>query len=583
MRCKCTRLLFIAICGTFLLVLSPGWAVRPKVECADSHLTSGVDTGKMGSPSLIGPLQPSSRDWVEKRLLDGRSVVLTNSYLFQVMKGIAQQNQKLAEESILIPLLFQTLRGLVDSTGDEETRRLFGVGLLLLVEKSDIDFPEQIKQQAHAIRSNPLFTPRGHYVDSEEMQRYFQAMQFLSKATVDVAVKREAFPFPMEMLYPFDTATKIRELFSNPENSGLLANWKTIHSFYDSVNGPSDLPTFVELLDQFKSAELTRQTVEKWMQQQHRPKINVEMGLGIQPFGERFTLHQGMIDEVKRKLIKQDTPREEMAKILRFRNLAAGPNADGDKIRGLAERIRSEKGQSYYAASLRAVSLGGKGWRKNLLKLNFFASSLTSLAEQTALMTKTSTEVAKSAAGPTTINKGLRLYFEPGSENYLLALAKSSDIMVRTCNDLQRNASGTQADKTEFIRPTHAFRTFAGLARQGKPLVTGSSQWQVNSRVIAELSRTPTVTVDIFRVKDQTGKTFFYQWAIAPFEMGYGSETPKGPAGMEMVFFEAWADEIEPNVDGPLTNLEWQRKVSAGGLKTPPSIIRMPDKEGVAR
>ncbi|MGO9121105.1 MAG: DUF3160 domain-containing protein [Desulfomonilaceae bacterium] len=552
------------------------------VACADGYCASAAKAAKPGPLTPIGAISPTSKDWVEKKLVDGKSVVLTNSYLFQVMKGISQENQKLAEEAILIPLLQQTLTGLIEASSDENTSRLFGVALLLLVDKSEIEFPEQIKKEAQAIKNNPLFTPRGHYTDSEEMQRYFQAMQYLSKATVDVSVKPDAFPFPQEMLYPFETSTKVRELLTKPDNARLLAYWRTIHSFYDSINGPSDLPTFLDICDQFKDTELTKEFVEQRIQQNRMPKINPEMGLGIQPLGERFSLHQAVIDNIKRKLIKEDTPRDEMAKILRFRNLMNGTTAIGEKIEGLSERVRNEKGQSYGATTLRAISLGGKGWPKNPFRLNFFATSLTGLAEQTALMTKTSTVVAKSVEGPRRIKNGINLYFEPDSEKYLIALARSSNVMVKHCSELRQKATGLKVENPTFANPAPAFRTCAALSKLGKPLVTGSLEWKACSKFVTELSRVPAVTVDVFRFKDRSGNTFFYQWGVAPFGVAYRPENiPNRVSGMDMVFFETWADEIVKDSQGPLTNFQWQERVTGGKLNTLPSIIRVPEKEGV--
>lgn len=566
-----------------LLILCLCLLLTVTAACAEAHCATAVAAPKQASTALIGPLPSLSKDWVEKKLLDGKSVLLTNAYLFQVMKGIAQENQKLAEETMLIPLLHETLKGLVEASPDPDFRRLFAVALLLLMDKPEIEFPEQIKEQAQAIRDSPLFTPRGHYTDSEELQRYFQAMQYLSKATVDVSVKPDAFPFPPAMLYPFETAVKARELFTKPENAQLLANWRIIHSFYDSVNGSSDLPTFVDLLDHFKVTELTKQALEQWAQKNNVPKINPEMGLGIQPLGERFSLHQGVIDDVKKKLIKPDTPRETMAKILRFRNLMIGPKAGSEKIPGLAERVRGEKGPAYYAATLRAIALGGNGWQKNPFRLNFFAASLTSLAEQTALMTKTSTVVAKAMPGPTRMKAGMNLYFEPGSERYLLALAKASELMVKICDDL-RKASGLKLENADVVNPAPAFRSFATLAKQGKPLVTGSPEWKSSSTFVTELVRIPTVTVDVFRFKDREGNYFFYQWGIAPFERVSRSEKSSSRVpGMEMVFFEAWADQIEQNANSPITNFQWQERVSRGKLNGLPSMIRVPDKEGVVK
>jgi hypothetical protein len=111
------------------------------------------------------------------------------------MKGISQENQRMAEELILCPLLKQTLSGLVAATSDAQVKRLFGVPLALLGKTDTVELPEEVRKQAEAVKQNPLFTPRGHYADSETLQAYFRAMQYLAKATIDVSVNPERFPW----------------------------------------------------------------------------------------------------------------------------------------------------------------------------------------------------------------------------------------------------------------------------------------------------------------------------------------------------------------------------------------------------
>lgn len=562
----------------FIVVLS--WTCTEMTGACSARVSASRKEARQVRPEMAAQIDPTRKSWVEEQLIQGRSVVLTNSYLFYVMKGIAQENQKLAEETVLIPLLHQTLEGLLAAASDPDTRRLFGVALVLLAETPGLELPEQVVIEARAIRANPLFTPTGHYIESEKMERYFQAMQYLSKATIDVHVKMEAFPFPKEMLFPFDMAARIRRLFAQPGNARLLANWRAIHSFYDSINGASDLPTFVDLVDQLSGEDLTRSRVEAWMRQNRMPRINPEMGFGVQPFGERFSIHQWTIDDVKRRLLKDDMPRAMMAKILRFSNIMTGPTADGEKIVGLGTRVSAGRGTSYYAHVLRAIALGGRRWQGNPFRLNFFASSLTGLAEQTALMTRTSTMVAKSLQESPEIEKGHRLFCEPDSERFLRALARASASMVRACMAAQRKAG--QKDMIEFSNPARAFKTLASLAGPGRSLITGTRKWQMCSPFLMQLARIPAVTVDVFRLKDRSGNLYYYQWAVAPFEVIHRPRKSRnGAAGLEMVFFEAWADDIVKNApQGPLTNVLWQKRVTEGKLDNLPSILNVPGTEG---
>ncbi len=68
------------------------------------------DRAAVVAPALTKPIPPARTDWVQTRLREGNSVLLTHSYLFQVMKGAAQENQKRTEESLLIPALEHLLR-----------------------------------------------------------------------------------------------------------------------------------------------------------------------------------------------------------------------------------------------------------------------------------------------------------------------------------------------------------------------------------------------------------------------------------------------------------------------------------------
>jgi hypothetical protein len=232
------------------------------------------------------------------------------------------------------------------------------------------------------------------------------------------------------MLFPFKTLQVVLKIFGDPDNQALRRHWMAIHSFYSHVNGPSDLPTFAAVIERFQGRAVTRKAIEDWARVRYQPSINPERGLGIQPFGERVSLHQAVIDEFKRKLFTDDTPRETIAEALRFRNLLAGWNHENPRIKGLAQRIEGAKSQDYYSAALQAIGLGASGWEENLSRVNMFAGSLTSLAEQTALMTKTSVLVQKSRPTTAEVPAGLRLYFEPGTEKYLLALAEAADQMI---------------------------------------------------------------------------------------------------------------------------------------------------------
>jgi len=536
-----------------------------------------VESPKLLNGKPVSALNPSTQDWVKQQLVKGRSVILSNSYLFQVMKGVAQENQKAVEQTALIPVLEQALRGLVKAASDDNARRLFGVALAILAEDPEVELSEEIKQQAQEVKSHPMFVPRGHYAESEGLQRYFAAMQYLAKATVDVAVKKESFPFPKSMLFPFETAPAVQKMFSDPANKEPVELWMLVHKFYSEVNGPSDLPTFSDLAEIAKAGALTKEDVLKWAEAKGLPRINPERGLGIQPFGERESVHETVIDEVKRQLIPGDAPRDKIAKTLRFDNLLKGVSVAGVEIKGLDERSSSAGDGNYYMTVLKAISLGAKDWSTRPMRGNFFAASITSLAEQTALMAKVSVLVRKSPSVEKEIPPLVKLYLEPDSEQFLLGLANASSRMSEICRGLLEKSPDNVGEKLQFRNLKPLFQGLAKLAGASKPLTPKDALWKTAGVYLEELSRKPAVTVDVFQVKERSGKVYYYQWAVTPFEATYDAAKGKGkPKGIEMVFFEAWNDEIVPGAEGPVTNLQWEGRVLEGSLDNLYSIIRAP-------
>jgi len=562
---------------TVVLIAAFFWGCAGiSAACSAAKGTSKKE-GRNAQFEIIATINPSNKDWVKEQLTQGRSLLLTNSYLFQVMKGVAQENQKKTEDQVLIPLLKHTLEQLINVSTHADTRRLFTVALVLLSDDATVGRDEEITRQADIVKQNSMFNPRGHYTDSEALQRYFRSMQYLAKATIDVAIKSDRFPYPKEMLFSFDTAESVRQLLADPANEKVIREWKLIHSFYSNVNGPPDYPTFVDLEGIAKGAKLSTQVVKEWAEARNIPKINPERGLGIQPLGERTSLHQEVIDGVKEKFIKDDTPREEMGQILRFENLLNGVTRGQNSVKGLAERVNSEKGDSYYASALNAVALGADGWKRNPMRLNLFAASMTSLAEQTALMAKTSILVRKSAVVEKKIPENLKLRFEPGSDKYLAALAEASARLMRICKKTAEESSRQSAKDLGLIDMGSTFRALADLARKHGTLVTRGPLWRAHGPGLMELARKPAVTVDVFQVKDRNGKVNYYQWAIAPFEAAYPlGRTTRKTQGMEMVFFEAWADEMVTGHEGPLNNILWEGRILEGNLGVLPSIVKVP-------
>jgi hypothetical protein len=206
---------------------------------------------------------------------------------------------------------------------------------------------------------------------------------------------------------------------------------------------------------------------------------------------------------------------------------------------------------------------------------------MTSLAEQTALMTKTSVLVRKSAI-PKTIPDGLKLYFEPGSGKFIEALAEASRKMTNACVEVAESISG-ETDPNAWSRGVpEAFDAFSQLATAHKALVTGSPQWQEYGDIVRTLARRPAVIIDVFQVKERSGEMHFWEWGIAPFEAEYAvADASEKPRGMVTIFFEAWNDQILKGTKGPLTNVQWQGRILEGKLEVLPSIVRWGKSEEV--
>ena len=531
-------------------------------------------------PPKIGKLiSPSQTNWVQGELQDGRSVVITNSYLFQVMKGAAQENQKRIEENLLIPALEQMLRSLVAASKDPNVSRLFGVPLAILADDPKVGLSPDTLGQAKDIQQDHVFAPRGHYNDSEALGKYFRAMQYLSKVTMDAGIRLDAFPFPAFMLFDFDTAVKAIDLLSQPANAKILDQWKAIHTFYADVNGTADSPTFLDLMEMPRDQPLTKERVKEWAVAHELPTLNPERGLGIQPFGERFSLHQEVIDEVKRKFMKDDTPREEISDLLKFRSLAAGLDRNGEKAEGLAERIKQSKPDNYYSTAIQAIALGAEGWKHDKLALNFFAASLTSLAEQTALMAKTAILVRKSAEPEKSIPQGAKLLLRKDSEKYITALGAASASLLRACKEMQSKFPAEPQASIQLVDPGPLFKALAAMSKKSRfEIYAQTLLSQPFGDLVAKLTRKPLATVDVFQVKERSGKIYYYQWAVAPFEAVFTVPRMKAPPkGLEMVFFEGWADDIVTDHEGPLNNLVWEGRVQEGDLKKLKTILTLPD------
>ncbi len=545
-------------------------AESPKSKIRDPH-------ERAASIRLIAPIKTGARGWVRRTVESGAPVTLTNSYLFQLVKGVSQENQKRAEESIIAPLLRRTLAELVAAASDAQTKRLFGIPLVLLTDEAPEGLDEEVIQQARRLTEDPLFSPRGHYTESDRLKRYFRAMRFLAQASIDVSLDRSRFPYPRELLFPFETIHAVVDLFADPKRAGLVNAWRLVHEFYSNVNGPADMPTFSDMAEIMSERSLTKDAIIAWAEARGMPRINPEAGIAIQPLGERVGLHEVVIDEFKNKLMTDETPKAVMARYLRFSSLFAGFDGPQGRIRGIEERIAGLRLDTYYNLAVAAIAEGARARTDKAFIHNFHAAAFAALAEQTALMAKTSVMVRKSSMGSSTRGPTAELRLEPNARPYLAALTKALDRMNRLCEDLPPTPEGASDDDPEFIDIRPALAALTRIA-DGPGIVTPSeSSWETVYPAVNKLPRDPAITVDVFHLVGRSGIRHYYQWAVAPFGARFNPASASGgPIGMELVFFEAWSDEIVPGSEGPLNNLQWRGRILDGRLGDLPTLVDLP-------
>jgi len=503
----------------------------------------------------MGPVAADPVSWANAQLDHGKEVYLSANYLFQNTKLRSQKILMEYEAQTLLPTLAEVLDAMKQTDIKGNALVFVEVARRLLNPESDIEtsIAQDVNSRVEAFINDPRNTPRGHYTTSEELKKYFRAMQFLSKATFDVAVNKEWFAQSIYMLFPFDAIQPICSVLSDPANQDLKERIDLIASFYTFLVGPPDLPTFHELIkDQPK---LEQKSILEYAKNKGLPRINKSMGLGVQFLGERFTPTQHVIDKLSEKFLAHDPKinRQKAFQTLRLKNVLLGLSRGKDKVAGLTNQKggAADSQDSYYGSCLAAIrammepALDDYG-------LNSAAAALTALSEQTTLVTKQSALIVKSVqlADETKKAPG-RIWVQTGIEKFLSQLSHAEKKLYEAC--------GKQWDQQPYIYLSQA-------SRSGKPIQSDSNEGIVLTQFACQLAMDPTVIVDVFYYSVRNDKAFL-QWAIGPFTVAHELPNKKKVTGMELVFFEAWHDELIPGSNTPITNEQWRELFSKGQYK----------------
>jgi len=528
-------LLVIAVLSLCMALLT--WSFSP----AAREKTSPVGTPEFGKPITSDPTT-----WLGRQVQEGRDIYLSANYLFQAMKLRSQKVLMEFEAETLLPSLMEVMDGLKQAGVSGEALVYVEMARKILTPGVEVNpaLADKVQERLDAFMNDPRTTPRGHYASSEELKRYFQGMQFLTRATFDAKIDRQWFAQSLYMLFPFDAAVQIVRIVSNPSNSALKGRIGQLDDFYTRLVGGPDLPTFRHLLGD--ESLLEQQAVLAFAKKNGLPRINKGMGVGVQCLGERFTAHQLVIDTISEKFLAPDPTvnRQKAFQALRVRNILLGSGEKRRHIPGLgAVKVSGDDPKaSYYALSLTAINaLPGK--LQSPYQLNAASASLTALAEQTILVTKQSTLVGKSSSlAEEKRKKPVNVYIQAGIEKFLRHLHAAEAQLFASCGR-------TSADEV--------YAYLEEASKTGKPVKSDSPQGSAIMAFACPLAMDPTVTADVFFFVGRTDKAFL-QWAVGPFEVEYALPNKAKAVGMEMVFFEGWHDALRKGAKTPMTNEEWR-------------------------
>ncbi|MEJ6579436.1 MAG: DUF3160 domain-containing protein [Akkermansiaceae bacterium] len=173
--------------------------------------------------------------------------VIENEWADEVTPGADHVRQAIMDLNLYLGTARSLLAGFDDST-----------------PSSDLSLPIHWYQAAKAhtdtqkiglygdnfrIEDMTLFTPRGHYTNSQVLTAYFQGFLWLSRAQFQITLSNHTPQMDRELRAAILLALHVRD-------QGLLADWQEIENFVRSLNGQSDAMTVVEMIALLESLNL---------------------------------------------------------------------------------------------------------------------------------------------------------------------------------------------------------------------------------------------------------------------------------------------------------------------------------------
>ncbi|MCX5872244.1 MAG: DUF3160 domain-containing protein [Deltaproteobacteria bacterium] len=551
-RFKIAQPVSVAIIVAIIVALISSVVIASETKQANSELR------------FLKPIK-SPKAWYADQVAHGSDIYFSANYIFQATKLRTQEIQVDYEQASVYPMLRQLLDE-IKQMGIKGPSLVFVEMARKLLDpqaKTDPAVSKEVVSRLEAFKNDPQNLPRGRYSSSEDLKRYFQGVQFLTKATFDVKVDKRWFAQRDYMLFPFEAGAEVLTLMATPENKQTLEKLNRVSDFYDRLVGPSDLPSFHGLIK--ADVALTIDDVLRYAEDNSLPKINKQMGVGVQFLGERFALHQSVINSLTETFLADDPKvnRKKVMDVLEIKNVFLGKKGQKKEVTGLNEtqfKSNDLSTPSFYESSLRAI-LDLPVISPSNDSINTGAACLTALAEQTILVTKQTTLVPKSAAPePDQDKKPVNIYVEPNIENFLKRLSSADKTISSICEQ-----------EPQII----LYDTLIKASKEQTPIASNTPDGATLTRRLANLPSDPTVTADVFFLNSRNDKGFV-QWAIGPFEVERSFKDGAKAIGMEMVFFEGWNDTGIKKARTPMTNEQWKKLFLKGDYKNFKSMIKAP-------
>jgi len=539
-------------------------AIAMVMLCLAPLGASATEKSKFPEESRFLKPIDSPQNWYAEQVEAGKDIYFPANFIFQATKLKTQKILIEYEQSVLYPRL-KDLCDQIKQMGMNGDALIFVEMARKLVNPDaeiQTQVAEEVLKRVSEFNNDPQNTPRGHYASSEDLSRYFRGTQFLCKATFDVKVEQKWFAQRLYMLFPFETAVEILKGLAKPENSKALDNLKLISTFYERLVGPSDLPSFKGLIND--DVSLTVEDVLAYARDKNIPRVNKAMGVGVQFLGERYCLHQSVIDNLTEAFLAHDPKinRKKVSDTLAINNVFFGKKGPKIEVPGLNQTQFNPdaSGASFYELCLKTI-LDLPVVSSSKYSINTGSACLTALAEQTILVTKQTTLVPKSAAPSTEKEKKqVKIYIEPNIGNFLKQLSRADKISSSVCEQ-------------EFHEDV--YNLLVKGSEEGGPIDSNSSEGSILLNRFAILPGNPTVTADVFFLNGRSDKGFL-QWAIGPFETERSFNDGVKAVGMEMVFFEGWNDTVQKGKITPMTNEDWKKLFLQGAYKKFQSVIKTP-------